>query len=48
MKYMYWQFGKTPLHEASCYGRVDVIGLLLEKEANVNAVDNVSKHMIAN
>ena len=39
MKYMYWQYGETPLHKASVSS---IVHLLLEKGANINAVDNVS------
>ena len=36
------QFGLTPFHLAAWYGRRDVAELLLERGANVNAVDRVS------
>ena len=42
MKYMYWQYGRTPLHIASIEGHGSIVHLLLEKGANINAVDNVS------
>ena len=42
MKYMYLQYGKTPLHKASVESHISIVHLLLEKGANINAVDNVS------
>ena len=34
---------ETPLHYASRKGKVDAIKVLLEKGANIDHVDNVSK-----
>ena len=43
MNYMFWQFGQTPLHYASDSGKIDAIKVLLEKGANIDHVNNVSK-----
>ena len=39
---MLWQFGDTPLHEASGEDNVGAIQLLLQKGANINEADEVS------
>ena len=41
---MFWQSGDTPLHVASRKGNVGAIQLLLQKGANINEANNVSKH----
>ena len=43
MKYMFWQIGDTPLHRASYNGEVEAMTLLLQKGANIDKVNNVSK-----
>ena len=43
MKYMFWQIDDTPLHVASLNGQVEAIALLLQKGANIDKVNNVSK-----
>ena len=43
MKYAFWQNGGTPLHDASERGQIEAITLLLQKGANINKVNNVSK-----
>ena len=41
--YMFWQNGNTPLHVASWNGELEAIALLLQKGANIDKVNNVSK-----
>ncbi len=41
------QEGKTPLHWASTWGRVEVVQLLLERGAVVDARDEVSRDWVA-
>ena len=36
------QFGYTPLHEAACYGHVEVVEVLVNAGADVNIKENVS------
>jgi hypothetical protein len=36
-----WQFGSTPLHEASEHGYEEMVQLLIEKGTDVNAEDKV-------
>jgi len=36
------QNGSTPLHDAAIGGREDVVEVLVEKGANINAVNDVS------
>ena len=36
------QNGSTPLHIAASHGKDDAVKVLLEKGANIDAVDNVS------
>jgi ankyrin repeat protein len=36
-------FGRTPLHLASRKGNIDAMKILLERGANINAVDQVFK-----
>ena len=36
------QDGITPLHIVASYGKNDAVKMLLEKGANIDAVDNVS------
>ena len=40
---MYFQYGCTPLHDASAYGRLEVMQLLLDRGSDVHAKDNVSE-----
>lgn len=41
-----WQCGGTPLHNAAHEGKVRIIGILLDKGANVNALNNVSRETV--
>jgi phosphopantetheine adenylyltransferase len=43
MSYIHEQYGFTPLHCAAESGSLDVLKLLLDKGAKVNAEDNVRK-----
>ena len=43
---MFSQFGDTPLHFAANSGEEDVVKVLVEKGANIDAVNNVSYHVM--
>ena len=43
---MFPQFGNTPIHDAASRGKEDVVKVLVEKGANINAVNNVSYHVM--
>ncbi len=36
-----WQIQKTPLHSAAYMGKLDVVQLLVQSGANIEAQDNV-------
>ena len=40
--YLFWQYQETPLHIACEYGKKDVVLVLLDHGANVEAPDMVS------
>ena len=40
---LYLQYGKTALIKASKYGHIETVRLVLDKNANVHAVDVVRK-----
>ena len=43
---MFPQVGNTPLHDVVRWGKEDVVKVLVEKGANINAVNNVSYHVM--
>ena len=43
---MFPQDGDTPVHNAARRGEEDVVKVLVEKGANITAVNNVSYHVM--
>ena len=41
----YYQYGMTALHEAVTKGDIEVVRLLLDRHANIDAVGNVSQNV---
>ena len=45
--YYFIQFNKTPLFYATSSGSIDVVKMLLDKGANIEAVDEVTNYNIS-